>query len=844
MATLHVKRDQEEKYTLTRTQLELAKDKYALETERGSRGIFEEIRGWCHIPAATNEVILQGMKVALDRWNQEIQKHEKTIKELQEKAPELEHAGERGGEEAFLVTDARYQYEEAAAGLPVMKAHRDSLLVDLKYYLKYPDVNFKDRLLQTVQQSLDKFDENIRVKSQEVAELEHKVGQQQRAEEGKLSNPPRLETPDPSGDGKRLEEIENVQKEQGKDIGALKGNVQKIAENLKGNTERINRLETKPPTAKPATPPESSKSASNTHESPHQEAAKQESHNSVPIPAKDPHLPKQAPQSVSHVDHLNRQKPVTVLVEVDKGKEDVEQPKTLRIGSSKPEAAAKPVSTEGDKAEKKQESTHPPSAPSKEAHPAGNAAHHDVESQQPAESQPDSKGKAPLHGPQPEKSETGPAEHRTLPESSKQAGNVEQSHTVNPPIEPKTTSDTEPQPKPAGESVNSSETAHKPAKHSPSNGQQKSASTESQHKPASQPPIEHKEPTTPGHAETQPTASHGTDHKDAAAHTRLDEHAAKISNLDTDLKDVKDEQTKHAAKQTAEVKQLKEHHQQQQVKIEKIEMDQAETGGKFDNLKEDHDNRVKDMDVMKDKLTAEFNEQLHHFDDRLTNKEKDIKRISDDQETQKQKLGDLETKAIGWDNKFTTLETDFGHLKSQHTKHEDMFLKLPTLQTNNDHATQDLKQIKGTQDTTIQDVHSLKVGLGQTQTDLKHTYEGLNKVDAKAEKIHTGITDLQQRVTTLEAGKGGGPNWGLVIGGGIAAVMAVGGLVGGFLWWKKRKRQKTQGTGKACLRMLGMGQRGDDVARQIEIMHESGTAPLINEMAFYFTVASEWLVYL
>jgi chromosome segregation ATPase len=281
-----------------------------------------------------------------------------------------------------------------------------------------------------------------------------------------------------------------------------------------------------------------------------------------------------------------------------------------------------------------------------------------------------------------------------------------------------------------------------------------------------------------------------------------------MSNLDTNLKDVKDEQTKHAAKQTAEVKQLKEHHQQQQVKIEKFEKDQAETGGKLDNLKEDHDTQVKDVDVMHGKLTAELNEHLHNFDNRLTNKEKDIKKLSDDQETQRQKLGDLETKAIGWDNKFTTLETDFGHLKSQQTKHDDMFLKLPTLQTNNDHATQDLKQIKGKQDTTIQDVHSLKVGLGQTQTDLKHTYEGLNKVDAKAEKIHTGINDLQQRVTTLEAGKGGGPNWGVVIGGGIAAVMAVGGLVGGFLWWKKRKAAEGAGDGNGVSSDAGNGSKG------------------------------------
>ena len=41
-----------------------------------------------------------------------------------------------------------------------------------------------------------------------------------------------------------------------------------------------------------------------------------------------------------------------------------------------------------------------------------------------------------------------------------------------------------------------------------------------------------------------------------------------------------------------------------------------------------------------------------------------------------------------------------------------------------------------------------------------------------------------------------------------------------------------------------MGRRGDDVTRQIDIMHESGTQRSTNEMAFYFTVANEWLVYL
>ena len=434
------------------------------------------------------------------------------------------------------------------------------------------------------------------------------------------------------------------------------------------------------------------------------------------------------------------------------------------------------VQAEGKDPKKTQDSAHPPPASSKDAQ-SGEEATHEKQSSKPVESQPQPKGKEVPHEPQPKKSEPAPEKPppptQQLPADPKPA---------NPPVEPKKEPDTKVQPEPAADSSKSTEIAHKSDKPLPPVDQHKPPATEPQHKPDKQ-PVEHKEPTAAKPADTQPPAHPAPEHKDATAHARLDEHEAKIGTLGSDLKDVKDKQHKDTAKQTVEVKQLKENHQQQQVQIGKIEKDQAKTSGKLNSLQEDHDKLAKDSDVNQE----DFVQHLDGLENRVHTTEQDIIHISQEHAAQGQRIGVLENKAIGFDQKFATIETEVGHLKGQVPKHDDIFMKVPVLETHNDRTTQDLKLVKDKQDTANQERHSLKVELGQTQTEVKHAYEGLNKVDVKAEKANTGLTDLQQRVTTLELGKGGGPNWGLIVGGAVAAALAVGGAVGGWLLWKKKK---------------------------------------------------------
>ena len=791
--------------------MELVKAEQFIDITTKGRDQFKEMLDWGEEPSVTKDIMLARWRRLCDDKQTIITADEKRVEELKEKVGIEEPAREQDDEKEYKISKTLMELFKARGALD--KDIRDRAVYEkLRGWTEDHDVS-KGEILKAMRSSLLATDKMIEERKVYVEELRKKVEPGQNDREVGVTGQ--------EGEDKGLEAVRKGVEEQGKDIAGLKKGVAKNSEDIKKNTddikknaEGINRLESKPPTAEHATAPESSKPVPNTHESPHHEAPKPESSKNA-AGKSDPkahHPPaKDSTHSVARVDHLNRQKSVEVLL-AEKGKESVKKSAASGGASSGTKADTKPGPVKEptkepakvDETGKAPESANVPSAPS-------NEAHHDVEAPKLADSQADSKLKAPVPTePEPAKSDSKPAEHGTPPASSKPAGKVEVSPHADPkaPTDPSDAKSTKPQSKPADKPAQdeSQDSKHEQPNTPPANQQPKPGPTDPQPKPdvkpASPPPTQDdKKPAT------------ATDHKDAAAHARLDEHDAQIGKVSNNLKEVKEAQGQATAKHSSEVTQLKENHAQQEVRIGKVETNQAKTDTELKDLKKDHGPRVDNLETDHDRLEDEvktdigiLHQNLAQTNNRVASHETRI------QDLQNQNVG-FGTKFIDFDRKYTTLQTDFNLRENRISKHEEAIVKVPALEAHKDHATQDLNVFRDRQDTTIQDVHGLKVGLGQTQTDLKHTYEGLKKVDAKADKANTGLTDLQQRVTTLEVGKSDGPNWGLIIGGGIAAVVAVAGVVGGVFWWLKRKKaekdKSAEGSGESSAVNVNAVEKGN-----------------------------------
>jgi len=295
MATLHIKRDAEKSYTVTKAELDFQLIAAEIETERDSRNKFEDIRALCEVPGTTVEELLEKLRMRLSEWDDKISEREKLVKELEDKAVPLKPAGQRDGDAVFLTTETERRLRKEKTILDVEKSRRDVYDGDIKAWNVRGDGLLE--IMKDVDLNLERLDNGIRILANQAAELADKIEQQELAEEVKLANPRRSEIPDPAESGKRLDDIEKVQKEQekvqkeqGKDIGVLKKDTQKNSEDIKANTERIDKLE-----------------------------------NPRPVLGKDGHPATHDSPSVAHVDHMKPKRPVAVLVEVDKGKKPAEQ---------------------------------------------------------------------------------------------------------------------------------------------------------------------------------------------------------------------------------------------------------------------------------------------------------------------------------------------------------------------------------------------------------------------------------------------------------------------------------------------------------------------------------------